>query len=87
MPEIKKLPYDTEIRCKVCHPADQDEPPFIQVRMERAHPSGNIHRTLECPNCGFTDSDLWNPVLKTVVFNRELDEAASRGKPIPPGQH
>jgi hypothetical protein len=81
MPELKTFPYDTDIPCKVCKPAHLDEPPKMQVRMERNHPSGNIHRTLECPNCGERSDDLWNPQLQSVVFNRELDDAAARGLP------
>jgi hypothetical protein len=81
VPELKKFPYDTDQRCKVCHPADLDEPPFLQVKAERSHPSGNILRVLECPNCGERADDLWNPTLKRVVFNRELDDAAARGLP------
>jgi hypothetical protein len=80
MPELKTFPYDTDQRCVVCHPADRDEPPFMQVRSERHHASGNILRTLECPNCGERADDLWSPVTKTVVFNKALDEAAAYGR-------
>jgi hypothetical protein len=78
-PQLKKFPYDTEIRCKVCHPADREEPPFMQCREERARPGNQVQRVLECPNCGERDDDIFDLRLNRVVFNRDLDDAAARG--------
>ena len=79
-PTAKKLPYLTEVPCKVCHPADQDGPPAMECREERAHQGSVLHRVLVCPNCGTQDDDLYDPISKTVVFNRELDDAAAMGR-------
>ena len=79
MPKLKTFPYETEVVCKSCHPADRDEPPHMQCREERAHGGSQLHRVLECPNCGYRDDDVVDIRTGRVTFNRELDDAAARG--------
>jgi len=79
IPQIKKFPYKTDISCKICHPADQDEPPKVECHSELVHAGTVVQRTLICPNCSAQDTDLMDTRSGRVVFNREMDLAAARG--------
>jgi len=80
VPQVKKFPYDTGIQCKICHPGGEGEdPPNLRCLMERVRGGNVVHRSLECPNCGARNDDLYDLVTKTVVFNRTMDEEAARG--------
>jgi hypothetical protein len=79
MPVLKKFPYDSGVPCKVCHPADKDDPPNLLCKMEIKREGTTVQRVLECPNCEARADDIWDPVHKRVMFNAEMDIAAARG--------
>lgn len=79
MPVLKKFPYETKVRCAICHPADSPEPPFMLCRTELKHVGMQVIRNLECPNCGSTDTDVFDLQLNSVTFNHQIDIQAARG--------
>jgi hypothetical protein len=55
--KLLQPPYESEVRCRVCNPSDQPEPPLLMVRNHGSKSGNVVERTLICPNCDAREVD------------------------------
>ena len=65
---LVEFPYVTDVRCRVCHPADQAEPPFLACRGHAALSGNSVQRILICDNCDAQEADFQDLVTKQVTW-------------------
>jgi hypothetical protein len=63
-----KFPYTSEVRCRVCHPAELEQPPFLSCKGTAPRGGTTVQRILICDNCGAQEADFQDIATKAVTW-------------------